>query len=38
MLMYREDEGWIWNDSSNNGLDVFPMDQVGFICEWDEPQ
>ena len=38
MLMYQEDEGWIWNDSSNNGLDVFPVSEVGFVCEWDEIQ
>ena len=36
MLMYREDEGWVWNDSNENGLNSFPADKVGFICEWDE--
>ncbi len=38
MLMHRGEEGWVWNDSSSNGLLVFPTDSVGFVCEWDEPQ
>lgn len=38
MLMYKEDQGWVWNDSKDQGLDLFEMEKVGFVCEWDEEE
>jgi len=38
MLMNRQSEGWVWNDSHNNGLEVFDRSKVGFVCEWDEAE
>lgn len=36
MLMYNAEQGWVWNDSHEKGMDVFAPGKVGFVCEWDE--
>ena len=36
MLMYKEDQGWVWNDSRDTGLEAFDQSKVGFVCEWEE--
>ena len=36
MLQKRGDQGWVWNDSSMDGLSLFDTKAVGFVCEWEE--
>lgn len=37
LMMYnKEDQGWVWNDSHERGMWLFPSDTCGFICQWDE--
>ena len=36
MLMKREGTGWVWNDSRLDGLNNFPENARGFVCEWEE--
>lgn len=36
MLMKRDGTGWVWNDSRLDGLQNFPEDARGFVCEWEE--
>ena len=36
MMQWRDDEGWVWNDSSERGMWVFTPDTCGFVCQWDE--
>lgn len=38
MLINSDTQGWVWNDSREDGLSMFPVEQVGFVCEWDEDQ
>jgi hypothetical protein len=35
MLAHSQDEGWVWNDSRNDGLAMFPTGTGGFVCEWE---
>lgn len=35
MLVNSPTQGWVWNDSREDGLSMFPVNQVGFVCEWD---
>lgn len=36
MLMKKPVQGWVWNDSRQDGMDVFAADTCGFVCEWEE--
>ncbi len=36
MLQYLEEQGWVWNDSRQDGMNNFNQDAVGFVCEWEE--
>lgn len=36
MLMKRDGTGWVWNDSRLDGLNNFPENARGFLCEWEE--
>jgi len=35
MLVDKQDEGWVWNDSRDDGLSMFTMGRCGFVCEWE---
>ncbi len=36
LMMYNKDgQGWVWNDSRNGGMEMFPEETCGFICQWD---
>lgn len=36
MMYYKEDQGWVWNDSHERGMWLFPTESCGFVCQWDE--
>ncbi len=36
MLYRKEGQGWVWNDSSDRGMDNFEQDRCGFVCQWDD--
>ncbi len=38
MLVNSETQGWVWNDSREDGLSSFSVGRVGFVCEWDAEQ
>ncbi len=36
LMLYREEgQGWVWNDSSDRGMERFGQDRCGFVCQWD---
>jgi len=35
MLTHSQDEGWVWNDSRDDGLVLFQTGASGFVCEWE---
>ena len=36
MMYWKEEQGWVWNDSHERGMWLFPVDTCGFVCQWDE--
>ncbi len=36
MLYRKEGQGWIWNDSSDRGMESFAPERCGFVCQWDD--
>jgi len=36
MLYRKEGQGWIWNDSSDRGMERFEPERCGFVCQWDD--
>lgn len=37
LMMYdRDDQGWVWNDSHERGMWLFPTETCGFVCQWDD--
>jgi len=35
MLLHKDGQGWIWNDSRVDGLKSFSPNSCGFVCEWE---
>lgn len=36
MMYYKDDQGWVWNDSHERGMWLFQEKTCGFVCQWDE--
>ncbi len=36
MLYRKEGQGWVWNDSSSQGMAQFEQARCGFVCQWDD--
>ena len=37
MVMDTAPQGYVWNDSRLNGMEMFAGTVCGFLCEWEAP-
>lgn len=36
MMYWKEDQGWVWNDSTLDGMKKFAYETCGFVCQWED--
>lgn len=36
MMYWKEGQGWVWNDSTVDGMKKFSYETCGFVCQWED--